>query len=174
MSDETKTVLNEIQLFSPLADAKCRGRVRERLYPESQKQQHKVNTESRCRAEDAAMLWITEKGKPPLNAQVGLRGILLNHHKSLAALLEFIFVLQRLHSRWLLCFIQRNAQILSESVTVTQSEAHILLCPVWAKTKDCIIFNTMFLYSSKQLFISWLLPMIFRLKDGSCGAFSLS
>lgn len=70
----------------------------------------------------AGTIWITEKGKPLAHAQVELRGILLSCHKRLAALPRFSFVLQRLHSRWLLCFIQKNAQILSESHT--ESNAH--------------------------------------------------
>lgn len=102
-----------------LAGVKGRGRARASVQPESWKQQHKVNREPCCRAKEAATLWITEKGKPLANTQVELRGILLNHHKTLAALPVSSFVFLRLHSRWLLCFIQKNAQILSESVTVT-------------------------------------------------------
>lgn len=57
---------------------------------------------------EAATLWIAEKGKPLANAQVELRGILLNHRKRLTALPEFSFVLRRLHSRWLLSFVQKK------------------------------------------------------------------
>lgn len=91
---------------------------------------------------------ITEKGKPLTNTQVGLRGILLNHHKRPAALPQFIFVLRRLHSRQLLCFIQKNAQILSESVTVTHwvTDAHPFVSCV-SCCSDCFIYNTMFLSS---------------------------
>lgn len=119
-----------------LTGAKGRRRAGESVYPQPWKQQHKVNWESCCRAKEASTLWIREKGKPLANAQVELWGILLNHHKSLAALPGFSFVPQRLHSRWLLCFIQQkctNPLWISHSYTLSQT--HILLFPVWAAAK---------------------------------------
>lgn len=61
------------------------------------------------------MLWITGRGKPLAHTQGELRGISSSRLMRLAALPLFSFVLLRLHSRWLLCFIQKNAQILRES-----------------------------------------------------------
>ena len=69
-----------LRTFSLVAGAKGRRRARVSVYPESRQQQHRANGESQCRAEEAAMLWITENHRereaPDLNTSWAQRNFI--------------------------------------------------------------------------------------------------
>lgn len=73
-SNEIKTPLNEIGLVF-LAGAKGRGKMRESVCPESLKNSNAAGQRKQQRYESQ------RTGKPLPNAQVGLKGILLNTNK---------------------------------------------------------------------------------------------
>lgn len=142
-------------LFHSLPVQKAGVGARENVYPKSRQQQHKVSRQLCCRAEEEAVLWITGKGKPLANVQVELRRILLNHHKRLAALPGFNFVLQRLPS-WLLCFILKKMHtcFLNLLQLHSESEPHFFVSCLCC-FKGCVTSYTMFGQQKGRMYVFW-------------------